>query len=252
MKIDVYTTIYNEDVILPYFLRHYESFAQRIFVFFDKSPDNSEKILRQHPKVTLFELKEHGINEGYWTSQIWTRYEEFSRGKADYVICVDADEFVYHPHLIKVLEQEKKKGTLLIKPEGFIMFSETLPTTSGQIYEEIKDGIPDAWSCKSIIFDPEIYIRYRKGRHGAARARLNGVGVSVEKNTGLKLLHYRYLGKEYFEKRDRRNFSRYYIGVTPPPYNMNLHHQLPDRTKGNRYEWAEKHKLEAVNVVDYG
>ena len=70
---------------------------------------------------------------------------------------------------------------------------------------------------------------------------------------GVKMLHYRYFGKKYFEDRDKKNFSRYYIGVTPPDSALirwqNRRHQLPDRTRGNRYEWFEKHKLEAVNVV---
>ncbi len=248
MKIDVYVMVYNEETLLPYFLRHYGSFAQHIYAFYDESPDNTRKILSQHPKVTIFDLKEHGINEGYWTSELWTKYEELSRGKADYVVLVDADEFLYHPHLAQVLTKEKELGTQLIQPQGFTMFSENLPTTTGQIYEEIKKGLPDFWATQCCLFDPDIYIRFRKGCHSIARMRKN-VKFKAGAKIGLKMLHYRYFGKKYLEDRDRKNFARFYIGVTPPHFHMNQIHQLPDRTRGNRYRWFEAHKSEAVNVV---
>lgn len=248
MNIDVYVMVYNEEIILPYFLRHYGSFAQRIYALYDESTDNSRNILRQHPKVTIIDVEEHGLNEGYWITKLWTKYEELSRGKADYVVLVDADEFLYHPNLVDVLEREKKLGTQLIQPEGFTMFSETLPTTTGQIYDEIKNGLPDFWATQCCLFDPDIYIRFRKGCHSISRIQ-STISFKAGSEIGVKMLHYRYLGRTYFENRDRKNFTRYYIGVTPPAYDMNRKHQLPDKTRGNRYEWIEKQKSKAVNVV---
>ncbi|OGH24572.1 MAG: hypothetical protein A3B47_03790 [Candidatus Levybacteria bacterium RIFCSPLOWO2_01_FULL_39_24] len=254
MKIDVYVMVYNEEFLLPYFLKHYGSFAQNIYAFYDESPDNSRKILSQHPKVTIFDLKEHGLNEGYWISKLWTKYEELSRGKADWVVLVDADEFLYHPNLMEVLKREKKLGTQLIQPQGFTMFSETLPTTTGQIYDEVKNGLPDYWATQCVLFDPAIYIRFRNGCHSIAELQGN-TSFKKGEEIGVKMLHYRYFGRKYLEDRDTKNFSRYFIGVPLPTTFAimrwkNKKHQLPDKTRGNRYEWFEKHKSEAYNVVD--
>ncbi len=41
MKIDVFTTCYNEQIILPYFLKHYKKFANNITVYDNMSTDNS-------------------------------------------------------------------------------------------------------------------------------------------------------------------------------------------------------------------
>ena len=253
MKIDVYVMVYNEEFLLPYFLKHYGSFAQNIYAFYDKSPDNSRKILSQHPKVTIIDLEEHGLNEGYWISELWTKYEEFSRGKADWVVLVDVDEFLYHSNLMEVLKREKELGTQLIQPQGFTMFSEALPTTTGQIYDEIKNGLPDYWATQCCLFDPDIYIRFRPGCHSVLELQ-NNISFKKGKLIGVKMLHYRYFGRKYLEDRDEKNFSRYFIGVSPPTVSAimrwkNKSHQLPDRTRGNRYEWFEKHKPEAYNVV---
>ena len=53
MKIDVYTLCWNEEVRLPYFLRHYEKFANKIVVFDNESDDGSRKLVEDHPKAIL-------------------------------------------------------------------------------------------------------------------------------------------------------------------------------------------------------
>ena len=248
MKIDIYVTMYNEEQILPYFLRHYETFADNIYVFLDECTDNTREILSKHPKVTIIDVKRHGIDEGYWTSMLWTAYESFSRGFADWVALVDADEFLYHPDLVGVLEREKKLGTEVIQPEGYFMFADKLPKTKGQIYEKIKKGVPDFWATQCCVFDPAIYIRFRYGCHSISRIQRNVI-IKSGKELDIKMLHYRWFGREYAEARDKKNFSRFYINQTPPPFEINPRRQLPSRKRGRLYGFVEKYKPLAVNVV---
>ena len=85
------------------------------------------------------------------------------------------------------------------------MVSEVFPTTSGQIYDEIKMGVYEAHCSKRCIFSPEINIRYSPGRHFVR----DTTDETVDKtNTGIKLLHYRFLGKEYFVERSKKNMER--------------------------------------------
>ena len=248
MKIDIYVTMYNEEFMVPYFLRHYETFANRIFVFYDKSTDKTRELLEHHPKVTVFDVERSGIDEGYWISKLWTKYEESSRGRADWVALVDTDEFLYHPNLINVLTQEKEQGTQLIQPEGFIMISESPPTTKEQIYDEIKTGLPDFWATQCCLFDPDIYIRFRPGCHSIAHMQKE-IKFKVGSELGIKLLHYRWLGKEYAQKRDVKNFERYFIGGVVPTYKTDPKRQLPDRSSGRLLDWIESHKQKAINIV---
>lgn len=246
LKIDVYVMIHNEEFMLPYFLRHYD-FARRIFVFEDQSTDKSREILECNSKVMIIEPKKHGINEKYWTNILWPMYETLSRGIADYVFQVDADEFVYHPKLINILEQEKSYGIQQIFCPGYTMVSEKLPTMQGQIYDEIKLGLPDRWSSKWVIFSPDIHLRYGDGRHKI----LETTATKVNVHSGIKILHYRWLGQEYFEERDKRNRLRFNVtDKVDLPYDPDRRHNLPDGSRGIKLEWYTEHKYNATNVVD--
>ena len=64
MKIDVYSIVRNDRYILPYFLRHYSTFADRIFIIDDHSTDNTVEIVKANPKVTLLPFEyNRGMNE---------------------------------------------------------------------------------------------------------------------------------------------------------------------------------------------
>lgn len=249
MKIHVYSIMFNEEFMLPYFLRHYETIADQIFVWEDQSTDNTRAILSQHPKVTLLETPEvHGIHEGYWITKLWPRYKELSRGQADYVICVDTDELAYHPGgLVGVLEEQKRFGVQLIHCRGYTMMADAPPTTTSQIYDEIKLGVRDRWSSKWCVFSPEIELEFQRGRHGYPRVAPD---IVWRKEIGARLLHYRYLGHRYFEQRDARNAQR--IGVAEGrsrDYSSTARHNLPDGTRGVPLPWYESNLVRAVDVT---
>lgn len=131
-----------------------------------------------------------------------------SRGPdpADWVIVVDLDEIVYHPRLVEYLARCKSDGITLLWTTGYDMFAKDFPRTPGQIYEEVKNGVADAWYSKPAVFDPNAIaeINYVPGAHGC-----DPIGnVIEERSPDLKLLHYRFLGLDYvlprFEARRQR------------------------------------------------
>lgn len=208
MRIDVYTILRNERVMLPYFLRHYGSFADHLFVFDDRSDDGSREMLDSYDgpaKLSIFETDVRGIDDYYFRKVYQTAYKDLSRGWADWVLCVDADEFIYHPHIRNYLDEIGATWAQIVYPTGWNMFAAALPTTGGQIYEEIKTGVRDPWFDKPVVFRPEVDMKFTLGRH-----RLHKMpGVVQLRTSELKLLHYRNLGQAYCADRHQRNYQRF-------------------------------------------
>ncbi len=241
MKIHVYTLCWNEEVILPYFLKHYETIAEKIIVYDNKSTDNSLNILRAHPKVEIRiydsnnQIRDDlylGIKNNCWKE---------ARDKADWVIVVDADEFIYHVDLYGFLEDHLLQGITLFKPKGYLMVSEKLPTTKGMIYEEIKTGIPQEASSKPVIFNPNKIeeINFSAGAHSC-----NPTGeVNLYESSGnLKLLHYKVLSLDYLLTRSRQCKER--LSDINKQNNWGKHYTVDEQIKTQKFfERLEEAKI---------
>lgn len=203
MTVDVYATMHNEAPLVPYWLRHYERLADRIFVWEDQSTDGTRALLRAHPKVTLRPVQTHGIDDEAWVVGQWDTYRTLSRGLADWVLVVDADEFIYHPALLTRLAQHAQDGAQILKLDGYHMMSDHFPTTAGQIYEEVTTGVRDFFWChKPCVFSPAVDLQFAPGRHHLKHASAPVV------ETDIKLLHFRFLGEDYCRARSARNMAR--------------------------------------------
>jgi len=93
--IEVISFFYNEEYLLPHYLKHY-SYVDKITAFYDESStDNTLKILESEPKVRIFPFKfADGLNE---TEKIYMINRAYRKSKAKYCIVADADEFVFRP-----------------------------------------------------------------------------------------------------------------------------------------------------------
>lgn len=239
LKIDVYSIMRNEIKILPYFLRHYETFADRIFVWDDGSDDGTREMLEAHSKVKVLPLNLGGADDIYFVQHLWPQYRKISRGYADWVICVDADEFIYHPNIMGKLEELESRGIKKVCCIGFTMFHPTFPITTGQIYDEVKLGFNDKWSTKTVLFTPDIDIKWTSGRHQCSQRHIKSVW-----DTGINLLHFRHLGWEHFLERTKKNYLYSKI-----EFDTKRKCPLPDGTWGIPYEWYEKKKDKLMRIV---
>ena len=209
MIIHVYSVMRNEERMLPYFLRHYSTFAEKIFIFNDKSTDRTAEIAKAHPKVELFDLENDLTFEGrpivnnIAMNKAFTEgYKKYSRGVADWVMVADGDEFIYRQKLVDTLARCKKDGVKVLRGCGFSMISDTFPTTDGQIYDECCYGVRNVQFDKAVIFDPSIEVDFAQGRHYTYPPE----GVRIEK-AQISFLHYQHMSKEYYLSR-MDNFSR--------------------------------------------
>jgi len=147
MKIEAYVMVYNEERLLPYIIRHYSRFAELVFID-NNSTDRTPEIIKDfrtlnyHLPDEINDLNHLHVKETCWKGS-----------KADWVIVVDADEFIYHTDI--VAELGKSQATV-IHPRFYNMYSEAFPTTKGQIYDEVNMGTDGGiWLSKMNIFRPD-------------------------------------------------------------------------------------------------
>jgi len=204
MVIDLFSICYNEEVIIPYFLKHYKQFVNNLTVYNNESTDSSVQLL-ENAGVNIINFSTN--NQTNEMKLVDIRNNCWKNSKADWVIVCDIDEFVYHPNILNILENTKATQ---IYPEGYEMMSENLPTTEGQIYNEIKMGystdnfdtnIYPGWKntySKGCVFKPsEIEPNFGPGSHWCFPQG----NFIPEKNSGIKLLHYKYLNREMLIKK---------------------------------------------------
>jgi hypothetical protein len=242
MRIHVYAVCWNEEVLLPYFLRHYGRFAQRIIVYDNESDDASLKIARAFPQasVRIFQTG-HEMRDDVLLDIKNNDWKE-SRGEADWVIVVDIDEFLWHEDLLAHLGDSRKRGVALPAIEGFEMLADAPPKQPGQIYDEIQWGAPEPLYAKRCIFDPDAIreINYGAGCHAACP-----LGNVVEDHVpGLKLLHFRFLGRRWIQERWQARSAR--LSAQNRGKNWSLHYQMHQDAIDR---WVKSLKQNAIQVV---
>ena len=194
MTIDVYSLCYNEEIILPYFLKHYKKFARNITIYDNMSTDNSVNIMNEYgvnviPYDTQGKLEESAF--------LNIKNNSWKGSDADWVIVCDTDELIYHENIIEALTNTHANH---IVTEGYEMMSETLPTTEGQIYEELKFGYFKTDYSKACVFKPSEVTdtNFGPGCHFSSPTGPNIISI---RDSGIKLLHYKYLNREVLIKK---------------------------------------------------
>ncbi len=180
--------------MLPFYLRHYSQFAAKMVFYDQNSTDGSREIIRSFPNTEIRDRKGVGMDIEYMTELSNQCYKE-ERGKSDWVIMGDMDEILWHPNLPALLETAKANGEKVIHSHGYEMVSEAWPA-GGQIYDSITEGVRLDFYDKDLIFNPSIDIGYHPGRHWNTFTGYNRFPAAP-----LKLLHYKFIGREYVKTR---------------------------------------------------
>lgn len=197
-RIHLYTICWNEEIMLPHFLNYYSSLCERIIVYDNFSDDGSEDICRSYPNVVLRKYQSNGEIRDDIYLQIKNNCWKESAGQADWVIVCDIDEFLYHPDLLSVLKEAKEKKISHFQSIGYEMLGNCVPNANQNLIEQIKIGTRRKMYDKTLLFDPNLIqeINYDWGAHSCLP-----IGSLKEDKTSLKLLHYKYLSKEYVAER---------------------------------------------------
>jgi hypothetical protein len=199
MSIHLYAACWNEERIIPFFLRHYEPLVDRIVIYDDGSTDRSVELLNASPKVEVRSFKRAA--ESYLDAHLAlfeTCWQE-SRGHADWVCLVDLDEFLFQPDFHHYLAAQKDAGVTLVKSVGYDMVSEDFPPAGADLATLLTRGQRDHNLDKTALFAPDAIeqINHCVGRHLCFPV---GRLVPLAKH-GIQLRHFKTLGLDYLLER---------------------------------------------------
>jgi hypothetical protein len=205
--VHLFTVCYNEQILLPYFLRHYGSFVEKMYFFDNHSTDRSAEIIHNHENTALIQFDTGNKLRDDFHIEIKNNCWKESRGKADLVIVCDIDEFLYHINIKEFLIHLKNEGYTAARPLGYHMVNHTLPVSSGQLYQEITTGIRAFNYDKLILFNPNM-IQEMNFTVGCHECSPKGIVKIFQKDAEFKLLHYHYLDLQRVIKRHKKYAER--------------------------------------------
>lgn len=212
MVVHLHTVCYNEIDLIPVAIKYWKLCCDHVFVYVMESTDDGslEELCKYQDFITVFKIKDNNeINDGiiiYIKNNCW----KASRGKADFVIVTDFDEFIYSNYWKSELEYMKNNGMTIVAPRVYHLVSENevLSKYNNEklLHKYVKYGTPDDLFGKHCIFNPnEIEeINYLPGAH---RCYPKG-NVKYYDGTKIFLLHAKYLGRQWFLDRMNRSGKR--------------------------------------------
>jgi hypothetical protein len=179
---------FNEERIMPFTMRHYKSFCSRVTVHDFGSSDSTKAVaLAYGAEIQQWDCggKFDDLLNKKVKNECWVGSD------ADWVICVDTDEFLYWPEGVeKSFAAYSVQGLPIIKPSGYEMLSDVYPTCSGQIYDEVKmGGRDDFWYGKSVCFSPKLVaeVDFGAGAHVVTVKLKDGKTLNVNHDWPLSL-----------------------------------------------------------------
>lgn len=243
MIIWLYAIFGREVELMPHFLRHYAPICDRITLFNNCSDDQTVEIARACPKVTIEMFPDStGMDSEAMAQFASVKYKQ-ARAQANYIIWVDCDEFLWSGPigLRELLHGYQQQRIRAVKSVGYQMISDRFPTGDQPIIEQVYNGVRDNEFDKVAIVDPKLDLYWKVGRHVCKIS-----GATAYQNH-VKLLHYRYLGADFFMRRNAYNYatmSRREI-ETGRSYNS-----APTYTSG-KYSaaWFQEMQTRATDVV---
>lgn len=195
-QIHLYALTWNDEKMLPHFFNHYDKIVNAYFIFDNNSRDNTAELIRANRKATLDTIEVQGNSFVEFATLFYNKVWKKSRGKADWVIICNIDEFFYHEKGFRnYLKKAYSEGYTMIQSEGFEMIAENFPDDySKKIYESVQFGTKSQVMSKQEIFNPNkiIEINFLPGRHS------HEATGEVKVADGCKLLHFKYIGMEYW------------------------------------------------------
>jgi len=207
VKIACYTITYNEELMLPHFIKHYKQFCDKIVVYDNMSTDRTKQIaLDNGCEVISWEATGGGLNDNAYI-QIKSNCYKQDKDKYDWVIIVDCDEFYSHKNgvdkFLSILHNYKKIGVTLPKIQGFNMVADI---TLNNVFNllELNEGVPSISYSKRCIFNPKLNMTWDFGCHPEQSLRyLTDPGIVESTESDIILLHYKFLNLNYVLNRHK-------------------------------------------------
>src|SRR6478736_5433824 len=201
MNVSAYILCYEEAQMLPFAIRHYKTFCDRIVVHDMGSTDGSQQIaidagcelVQQDAKGEFDDRLNQSVKNTCWQS----------RSTDDWAVIVDCDEIALMPAGAELtLKSYELQNIAVVKTHGYEMLDDKYPTGSGQIYDEVKMGSKEtAWYSKPLLISPKRLSRveFSTGAHTVTAWLKTGRQMIVDNKTppncpACYCLHFHHLG----------------------------------------------------------
>lgn len=244
MQVDLYTITWNEQRLLPFFLDHYVPWIDRFIVFDDRSDDGTTELLARHPKVDLRAFPPKGESFVLAALGIWENAWKESRGRADWVVVTNIDEFVFHPAGMRTyLERCANSGVTMIHPRGYEMVGAKFPETVTSLASSIRRGVPMFGQDKRQVFNPNAIaeMNYSPGRH-----QCRPTGTMVEPSiVEASLLHYKYVDPHAYLVPRQQALARRMLEVDIRS-GFGVQYRLAPAQLLESFEWLRLHATDVV------
>jgi len=206
----IYVVCYNEEFIIPHFLKHYH-YATKIFIYDNCSTDNTIFIASNDPRCEIIHFS--SMFNDTVNQQIKNNCWKYHRDQCDYAIVCDMDEFLWHSNgLYDYLRESKLNKNIIysiLKVNGINMVSTDKSYKASEfLYKQINYGYLDNMYSKSNIFCPSdiISMNYLPGSHACSpynHANKILIGGAII------LLHFKFIGGlKRLEKRQKEYHAR--------------------------------------------
>ncbi len=184
MKIELFTFVFNDEDILPFFISHYAPIVDKMTFIDSGSTDKTLSLIKD------YEVVHTGLSWWDWDTLHKMRNTIWRQSEYDLVFFPDVDEFLYRQNLREFLEENTYD---IYQMEGFQMVSESFPEPNTNILS-MNLGIPMPLYNKYIIFNPKAAVFFPD----AHNVKTTSDNIS---RFEIKLLHYQHLGVESMLKR---------------------------------------------------
>lgn len=240
--VHLYAISYNEEVLMPHFLKYYTGFCEKIFIYDNCSDDSTLEICKSYENVSIFSYETNNQIRDDIYMKIKNEAWKKSRGLADFVIVCDIDEFIYSNSMTTYLEQALAQGITLVKSIGYNMVSDVLPSKESNVFKDIPFGARSVNFDKTLIFNPNLIeeINYEFGAHSCCPT-----GTLKYSNERLFLLHFKYLSVSYIRDRYKKFNSR--LSSFNKKRNLGYHYSFSNFRISREFKSIQK---KSVNVLD--
>lgn len=203
-NITVYTVSYNEEIMLPFMIKHYrERFPKcHIVVYDNQSTDNTAEIARSNN----CEIRYYNSGNKHDELLMWkTKNTCYKDAKTDWVLICDTDELLDISE--DQLKQEEENGVTKIKSICYHMVNKY----DNFDLESINYGFRDIKSYNGSVYDKDLLFNKKH-----VDINYNGAGCHDTSSSGnvvnskpYNLFHYKYCNENYFvNKRAVTNLNR--------------------------------------------
>lgn len=199
--ITVYTLVYNEEILMQYFINWYRSRFPgcRIIVNDNASTDRTVEICKANNcEVRPYDAHQQ-LDDGLHMRMKNTMWKD---ANTDWVLLCDLDEMLDITE--EQLKVEEAAGVTRIKTEAWTMVN-LIDDTDLESLAEIDQGFRDSGYDKSVLFNKKFIheINYAPGCHSS-----NPIGHVIDSTKTYQLRHYQYVNLPAFVKKRMETKAR--------------------------------------------